>query len=253
LEALKTHFSMRNIIWLSLIVIVCHQKTQAQLDSLDSHKEKHQHFLPKTILPATFILTGVLLNNSQSEKKWQRDIRNKVGNDYHNGIDDYIQYIPFAEVYLADLAGVKSKNHWFDQTKNMIFSGLGTMVVVHSFKRGIGKTRPDGSSNHSFPSGHTSTAFVGATILYHEFKDTNPVLAYSGFLFATATGSFRVMNNRHFVSDVLTGAGIGILVSNMVYYLEPLKNWNPVTKDNNLTFFPIMNSEEVTFVFAYKF
>ena len=244
---------MRNIIWLSLIVIVCHQNTQAQIDTLDSNKESHQHFLPKTILPATFILTGELLNNRQTEINWQKDIRNKVGNDYHNGIDDYIQYTPYLEIYLGDIFGVKAKNHWFDQTKNIAISGLLTTIVIHSLKRGVGKIRPDGSSNHSFPSGHTATSFVGATILYHEYKDSSPLLAYSGYLFATSTGSFRVMNNRHWVSDVFVGAGIGVLVANIVYHFEPLKNWNPIKNNNNITFCPIINGEEVTFMASYKF
>ena len=52
-------------------------------------------------------------------------------------------------------------------------------------------------------------------------------LAYSGYLFATTTGVFRVLNNKHWVGDVLVGAGIGILVTDLVYRFEPLKNWNP--------------------------
>ncbi len=91
----------------------------------------------------------------------------------------------------------------------------------------MGETRPNGVNDESFPSGHTSNAFVMATVLFHEFKDTKPVLAYSGFLFSSATGVLRVLNNSHWVSDVLVGAGIGIIVTDLVYRFEPLKNWNP--------------------------
>jgi len=79
------------------------------------------------------------------------------------------------------------------------------------------------------------------------------VFACSGYLFATSTGSLRVMNNRHWTSDVLAGAGIGILVANMVYYFEPLKNWNPFKNDKNISFCPVINTNEVTFVASYQF
>jgi len=66
-----------------------------------------------------------------------------------------------------------------------------------------------------------------ATVLFHEFKDTKPVLAYSGFVFASATGVLRVLNNEHWTSDVLVGAGLGIIITDLVYRFEPFKNWNP--------------------------
>ncbi len=85
-----------------------------------------------------------------------------------------------------------------------------------------------------------------ATVLFHEFKNTKPVLAYSGFVFASATGVLRVLNNEHWTSDVIVGAGIGIVITDLVYRFEPLKNWNsfknrkistiisPSYKDNTL-------------------
>ena len=243
---------MRKIIGLSLIVIVCFQNSKAQIDTLETKTERNK-FLPKTILPATFILTAILLTNTTSEKNLQKDVRDKVGNDYHNGIDDYIQYAPYAEIYLGDLVGIKAKNHWFDQTKNIAITGIVTTLIVHSLKIGVGKDRPDDSNNNSFPSGHTANSFAGATILFQEFKDSSPILAYSGFVFATSTSGLRIMNNKHWISDVFAGAGIGILVANMVYYFEPLKNWNPVKKNTNISFFPIINKQEVTFVASYKF
>ena len=103
---------------------------------------------------------------------------------------------------------------------------LANTIVIGSIKRISNEERPNGGA-HSFPSGHTSTAFVMATVLFHEFKDNKPALAYSGFAFATATGVLRVLNNAHWVSDVLVGAGIGIIITDLVYRFEPLKNWNP--------------------------
>ena len=224
-----------------------------QNDSIVNQQKGHKKLLPKTFLPLTFIVAGSLYSSSQSEINVQRDIRNRVGNDYHNGADDYIQYIPFAQVYIGDIVGLDAKNHWFDQTKNMAISSVATGIVVHSFKRIIGKKRPDGSSNHAFPSGHTSNSFVGAAVLFNEFKDSSPLYAYSGFLISTTTGGLRVVNNRHWISDVVVGAGIGVFMTTLVYHFEPLKNWNPFKKNDNLSLYPSYNGQEYSFVAALRF
>jgi len=237
--------------WLGLIVILMSYQLLAQQDSAVSITQKP--LLPKLAIPAVLILSGVLLNGSQTEKNWQANIRNRVGNDYHNGADDYIQYVPYVQIYLGDIVGLEAKNHWFDQTKNIFIGGLATLVITHSLKRGVGKERPDGSSNHSFSSGHTATAFLGGTILYHEFKESNMLYASSGYLFSASAGGLRVINNRHWVSDVLAGAGIGILVGNLIYHIEPLKNFNPFKKTKNLTFSPMIDHEGFTFMASFQF
>lgn len=82
--------------------------------------------------------------------------------------------------------------------------------------------RPDGSNDHSFPSGHTATAFMTATMLTKEYGHKSPWIGIGVYLMATATGLMRMANNKHWLSDVLTGAGIGILSTEMGYYLADL-------------------------------
>lgn len=83
-------------------------------------------------------------------------------------------------------------------------------------------TRPDGSSRTSFPSGHTATAFMTATMLRHEYGHLSPWIGIGGYTVATGTGLMRMANNKHWLSDVLTGAGIGILSTEVGYYLGDL-------------------------------
>jgi len=161
-------------------------------------------------------------------------------------------FVPAVEMYIADVAGVKSKNHWFDQTKNLFISNLLTMGITYSLKYAINKTRPNGSP-HSFPSGHTTFAFTNATVLYNEFYESSPVLAYSGYAVAITTGAFRMINNKHWFSDVLVGAGIGILVTNLVYYFEPMKNFNPFKKSKNIVVIPSIDYDSYGFYFSYRF
>jgi hypothetical protein len=222
-----------------------------QSQTTDSLKNKK--LLIRSIVPVTFIASGLIINNSEFEKQLQKDIQNNLGNDFHNTLDDYTQYVPIAEMYIADLMGVKSKNHWFDQTKYLFISNLISALITHGLKETVYKTRPDGTENNSFPSGHTSFAFTNATVLFYEFNNSSPLLAYSGYAFATTTATFRVLNNKHWVSDVLMGAGIGILVTNLVYYFEPLKSFNPFINSDKFTLVPVMDRGKYGAYFSYQF
>jgi len=208
--------------------------------------------LKKSIVPVSLIGLGIIVNNSSFEKKFQTNLRNKVGNNYELRIDDYLQYAPVVELYSADLLGIKSKNHWFDQTKYLLIANLISSTLTHSLKIITHKERPNGGA-HSFPSGHTTLAFTNACVLYNEFNNTAPIFAYSGYAFATVTGSFRMINNKHWLSDVLVGAGIGIISAELVYYFEPFKNFNPFLKTKNITLVPQIGSDNYGFYFSYVF
>ena len=165
----------------------------------------------------------------------------------NNNVDDYIQYAPIAILYTSDLFGAKHRNNVFNQTKYLIISELATSLITGSLKRLTHSTRPNGNPL-AFPSGHTSQAFTGATVLFQETKDYCLPLAYYGYLFSTATGILRVTNNKHWVSDVLAGAGIGILVTNLVYYFEPLKNWDPFKLNGKAAIVPEVDIDSGTYL-----
>ena len=224
-------------------------QTSSPKDSLKI--QKHSSFAKKMIIPTGLIAVGLVTNHSDFEKTLQLNLRNKVGNTYRAKIDNYLQYAPIAEMYLADMTGIKAKNHWFDQTKYLLISNLVSYTLSLSLKGTTLKTRPNGEP-YSFPSGHSAFAFTNATVLFNEFKDTSPVLAYSGYIFASATGTFRILNNKHWFSDVLVGTGIGILAAQLVYHFEPLKNFNPFIKSKNITLLPQMNPNQYGFYFAYR-
>jgi hypothetical protein len=84
---------------------------------------------------------------------------------------------------------------------------FGTTVAL---KRIVGRERPDGSDHRSFPSGHTSAAFQGASFLHLRYGWVYGIAGYGG---ATFVAFSRVHAERHHVGDVLVGAGVGFFSS----------------------------------------
>ena len=82
-----------------------------------------------------------------------------------------------------------------------------TSVLTQGIKFAADRTRPDGSS-YSFPSGHTSSAFATAAVLqrHYGWKVGLPAYALAGYV-----GGSRLAENRHYLSDVVFGAAIGII------------------------------------------
>jgi membrane-associated phospholipid phosphatase len=95
-------------------------------------------------------------------------------------------------------------------------------------------------------------AFVGATVLWYELWDEHPVLSCSGFAVASAVGVLRLTNRRHWVSDVLAGAGIGMLATSVVYYFEPLKRWQPFSKPDKLALMPYYDGAQAGVTLTFK-
>ena len=137
---------------------------------------------------------------------------------FHTEVDNYIQYLPLATQLTMGLSGVKgrSRNRWqLLATDAMAAAMMATMV--NGLKHGVNRTRPNGGHG-SFPSGHTATAFMGATLLAHEYGHRSVWFPIAGYSVATATGVLRILNNRHYASDVLVGAAIGIASAELAYW-----------------------------------
>lgn len=145
---------------------------------------------------------------------------NIVAQGHVTPLDDYIQYGPAAIYVGLNIAEFKNKEKAFDQAGIFLF-GTGIYVATtQGLKALITEARPDGEEN-TFSSGHTATAFFGATVLAHEFRDTHPEFVIAGYTLATATGTLRIANNKHWVTDVLMGSAIGIASAELAYILYP--------------------------------
>ena len=154
------------------------------------------------------------VNNEKGKKNTQ------LLTNFKTGIDDYTQFFGPAMVVGLKLGGYEGRSDW---PRLLASAGMsyGIMaLLVNGIKYTAKEMRPDGTSANSWPSGHTATAFVGATLLHKEYGLTrSPWWSVAGYGVAAATGVMRVLNNRHWVSDVMSGAGIGIMSTELGYAL----------------------------------
>ncbi|WP_394759078.1 phosphatase PAP2 family protein [Flavobacterium sp.] len=194
------------------------------IDSVNVDENKNIKFNYKQlVIPAVLIGYGVWATdndqlefvNSKINKNLTLDIDDKIT------IDDFSQYTPLATLLGLEAFGIKGKNDFKDKTVISATSYLIMGIAVNSIKITAHVQRPDSTNVKSFPSGHTATAFMGAELLHQEYKDVSLLYSFSGYFVASATGIFRLYNNKHWFSDIITGAGIGILSAKAGYWLYP--------------------------------
>ena len=176
------------------------------------------------ITAGTLITSGVFTNKSGTKEGFRDFVRKRL--DVHRtSIDDYLQHSPILFLGIHDLVSRPSKQEINRQLRHLIVTQTANIATVLILKELSGSTRPNGGSR-AFPSGHTAYAFANAQVLYHSLKDRHPVLAYSGYIPAFFTGIYRILKDKHWISDVLAGAGIGILFSQLTYHFDI---WNART------------------------
>lgn len=148
--------------------------------------------------------------------------------------DYYLQYVPIAAGLSLGWCGVESRNNTLDR---FIVTGVGavsTFAIGQLLKATTHEMRPDGTTDNSFPSGHTATAFLGAEIVRHEYGLGWGLAAYG---VATSVAALRVYHHRHFWWDTLAGAGLGILCANIGYWtLEPVHKLFGIGGSRDLAF-----------------
>ena len=171
-----------------------------------------------TFAGVPLFVAGIIAKSEKNAFKQQA--KHSLVTSFKTGIDDYTQFFGPAAVVGLKLGGYEGRSDW---PRLLASAGMsyGLMaLLVNTIKYSAKEMRPDGTSANAWPSGHTATAFVGATLLHKEYGLTrSPWFSVAGYGVATATGVMRVLNNRHWISDVLSGAGIGILSTELGYAL----------------------------------
>lgn len=169
--------------------------------------------------PVSLALAGLI-----TQGKISRHFHEKVRSEYphfHSKADEFLPYAPGVISLGLASAGVKGKHKLGDQVILALLSNIIAQGVTQSLKRVVKYPRPDQSDYYSFPSGHTTTAFANATILHEEYGQRSVLYSIGGYGTATAVGGLRILNNKHWLADVLMGAGVGIGATKALYISYP--------------------------------
>ncbi len=197
-----------------ILLIIFPEATWGQADSsrIDL-KVKH------TIAPVTLTLAGFAVQGKISRQLQSRVVSRYP--EFHSNADDFLWAAPAALTFGLSASGVKGKHKLGEQVLLFLVSNAIAGGATQIVKWVAGYPRPDGDGYDAFPSGHTAIAFANASILHEEYGHRSVWYSIGGYTNATAVGGLRLLNNRHWLADVLTGAGIGIGATKGVYLVYP--------------------------------
>jgi len=209
------------------------------------------------IVPAAFLGYGFAALHNPKLTELDRSTNAELREDHPSfafPADNYLRYAPAVAVYALDLAGIKSKHNFVDRTALLLISGAISTNTSDYLKGAVHRLRPNGSNYRSFPSGHSSMAFMTAEFFHQEYGDRSIWYSVAGYAAATATGTLRLYNGAHWFSDVVAGAGIGIASTRISYLIYPyLKKAIVGKKAQHTTLIPTWTPGNTGLVFVSSF
>lgn len=181
---------------------------------------KPESFTQRSLLPMGLLTVSILYNDNNLDKRIV-----KLGGITQPALEsaNLLQYSPAAIMLALKAFGVESRNAW---PRMLTANGASIVIqagITNAVKYTVKRERPDGRAFNSYPSGHTATAFMCAQMLHKEYGETlSPWISVAGYGIAATTGIFRTIANRHWCSDVMAGAAIGIFSTELAYELTDI-------------------------------
>lgn len=238
---------VKRIILLILTAMVC-GNLAAQSDTVYL-KRKTAVYIKQSIAPVTLIGAGMFMKlnkNGFNDLSVKKSVTETYPN-FHTHADDYLRFAAIPMIYGVDWLGVKAKTDIKNRTAILLKAEAMMWISVTLLKNSTHVIRPDGTDDKSFPSGHTAQAFLGAVMLQREYGSRSIWYPVAGYTIAASVGALRIANNRHYTSDVLVGAGIGMLSANLAYWTHRYK-WN-----KNVTVMPAYSNRSAGVYFSMTF
>ena len=182
--------------------------------------------LRQLALPAALLGVAVLTTQGvgalESDEALQEEVREHFP-QFQTSLDDQLRHVPAVATLGLSLAGVKGVHSTLNQGVIFFLAYTINNTLTSNLKNLARVERPYGNQDYSsFPSQHTSAAFAAATFMHREYGGRSVWYSVGGYSVATATAAIRVLGNKHWASDVLAGAGVGILSTEMAYWAYPL-------------------------------
>ncbi|MCQ2130658.1 MAG: phosphatase PAP2 family protein [Bacteroidales bacterium] len=190
-------------------------------------------------------LAAILIGFSLNAQPWPKGINGNVrdavaqlSNGHAYSFDDWTQYAPAAAyAALGFIPGIEHESSLVKRGCTFI-GGFGFLAATTLLTKEIaGEMRPDGSGYDSFPSGHSGKAFLGAELVRMEFGNGWGAAAYG---IAGTTAFMRIWNDKHWLTDVVAGAALGILSAHVGDWACSFISFDPISQSPllaiNITF-----------------
>lgn len=173
------------------------------------------------ILPGALVAVGSFgAANGWFRAHVDRNVDHALGSHREWRIGDYVEFVPLAASIATGFADKGCRYTFADRSLAAVTSFVLLEAVTQPLKRVVRRMRPDMSDRHSFPSGHTATAFAGAELCRIEYGATIGAAAY---VVAGGTAAMRMAGRHHWLSDCIAAAGIGILSARAAMWLLPFE------------------------------
>ncbi|MCC9135869.1 phosphatase PAP2 family protein [Pontibacter silvestris] len=238
-----------HLLWLSLFISPIAAQAQVQPDSaLTTHPDSafvlpadtvlpgqkspftdaqrlegdNKRFLKRAVIPSVALIGAGIYTIGGRGILSSHDVfnyRTRAFPEFATNADDFAMLAPLVGLYGFNLVSSQNRHELGRQTLLLVSAGALTSAMVWPTKRFTDIDRPN-EKREAFPSGHTAYAFTIATFMDKEFRHKSPWVSVASYSIAGATGVLRVLNNAHWMSDVLAGAGVGILSVNTVYWIH---------------------------------
>ena len=169
------------------------------------------------VLPLLFLIFGLIINANQPLKERIQALQDTKVPEV---VDDYGRYAPIPFIFVLDRVGMSARTPFVVRVLTFTSAYIIGDAVVHRTKQFTKVTRPKKEyGNTSFPSQHTNQAFLASMALHHEYIGSKGggVVSAAGMVCAGGVGYLRYARDKHWSSDVLVGAAVGMMAVNVVY------------------------------------
>jgi membrane-associated phospholipid phosphatase len=182
----------------------------------------NKRYFKRAVIPAAVLIGAGVYTIGGRGLLSSHDVfnyRTRVFPKFATNADDFAMLAPLVGLYGFNIISSQNRHELGRQTVLLLTSGTLASAIVWPTKKLTDRERPNGKP-YAFPSGHTAYAFTIATFMDKEFRHKSPWVSVVSYGIAGGTGVLRVLNNAHWFSDILAGAGIGILSVNTVYWVQ---------------------------------
>lgn len=216
----------------------------AALAADDARQLRVRHF----VAPAVGLATGTAIAFVPALKGVNPAVRNAMlgfrhdiaMENFFHGVDDVMQFAPVTAVLALKACGVPSRHSMGDIAVRLLMTYGLMAIATKTVKTWTEEPRPYNENVfNSFYSGHTCTAFAGAEMLRLDYGEQSPWIGIGAYAVCSFTGFLRVYNDRHWLGDVLAGAGAGILcAATSSWVCDKMLEWSARRDSLSLSMLP---------------